>query len=824
MAALIRNESTIVDNYDLRVVGLPDGWWSLAPATVYLVPFGTGAGRFEQEVKIALHPPRVPAAEAREWPIQVVARSRATGSDVASADAVLSIEPYQELEGLLRPARRSGRRRAQYTLRVANHANAPTKVLLDGIDPENSLIVSFFAVERPGQKAIGPSAGSGMVHEAGRLATGPANPEYMARMTFHRMLSGGALTRIFRRRGGGTKHAQVVGLEVDHGERAQVLVKVTPSRQIIVGRTRLHPFQITAEPTRRAPGEIAGPVVAGAFRQRAWIPWWILILLPLLVGALILFLMTRPKLTTVPNLKATTSTLAAESALRRAHLRLGETLSVTNDNVRAGSVMAQSPAPGTRVEEDSGVTIQLAVSSGKVKVPRIVGLTLEGATTVLTQEGLQLGPSLVAPPNVRTSKITSQAPIEGTVAPQGSMVNPVFNRPDVRRPGPAVPAPALGGGGGSAGPSAGPRVPDVIGKGQEQAAKLVVERGYVPKSDGEYSDAVPAGAIIRQQPAGNASYDKGGTVSLVVSRGMPEVVFDADLDIVGIGGAHGTPRRKIAATADVEIHPTLSADGSRIAYRRGPAATPDSQLGPAQIWIATLADPLSAQPLTGAGFSDRRPAFSPNDETIAFISDRVTPGDDDLCFASLTVAPATVSCIPDPATKVSRPAWAPDGRTILVTANDAQGQVELLRYATANPSSANAADWVPQGFITDAMHSPRAGEPIIPIEQVTSAAFAPDGRTLAFAANWRDGIFKLYLLPIRKGVIGTVPKRIARVRACELGWRPDSAELVVAHRDGSCDGTGQIIRVDVRRPERVRLLTELGRNSGNPGFGATPAK
>src|ERR671939_355980 len=39
--ALVRNQSGIVDNYELKVEGMPDDWWSIFPDTVYLVPFGT---------------------------------------------------------------------------------------------------------------------------------------------------------------------------------------------------------------------------------------------------------------------------------------------------------------------------------------------------------------------------------------------------------------------------------------------------------------------------------------------------------------------------------------------------------------------------------------------------------------------------------------------------------------------------------------------------------------------------------------------------------------------------------------------------------------
>src|SRR5581483_10711491 len=56
---LIRNQSEVVDNFDLSVRGVPEDWWTVGPATVYLVPYGTG-GTYEQEFEIHLHPPRVP--------------------------------------------------------------------------------------------------------------------------------------------------------------------------------------------------------------------------------------------------------------------------------------------------------------------------------------------------------------------------------------------------------------------------------------------------------------------------------------------------------------------------------------------------------------------------------------------------------------------------------------------------------------------------------------------------------------------------------------------------------------------------------------------
>jgi beta-lactam-binding protein with PASTA domain len=140
--ALIRNESGIVDNYDVRVVGLPDGWWTTAPPTVYLVPYGT-SGHYEQEVQVQVHPPRSPDAHAKPWPFEVVAYSRAYQIQVAGARAEAHIEPYQEVTSAVAPDRASGRLKARFKLTVRNRANAPTEVRLHAEDADGECQFRF---------------------------------------------------------------------------------------------------------------------------------------------------------------------------------------------------------------------------------------------------------------------------------------------------------------------------------------------------------------------------------------------------------------------------------------------------------------------------------------------------------------------------------------------------------------------------------------------------------------------------------------------------------------------------------------------------------
>src|SRR5215218_3733776 len=155
LLALVRNQSGIVDNYDLSVSGLPADWYSIFPNTVYLVPFGT-SGTYEQEVEVHFHPPRSAEAEARMWELEVTAESKAYNRRAASAPLHLGIQPFEEFKTKLQPERASGRRKAQFDVAVRNTANAPVTVALDAADQDNELAYDFTpaTIEVPPGQAV----------------------------------------------------------------------------------------------------------------------------------------------------------------------------------------------------------------------------------------------------------------------------------------------------------------------------------------------------------------------------------------------------------------------------------------------------------------------------------------------------------------------------------------------------------------------------------------------------------------------------------------------------------------------------------------------
>ena len=63
-------------------------------------------------------------------------------------------------------------------------------------------------------------------------------------------------------------------------------------------------------------------------------------------------------------------------------------------------------------------------------------------------------------------------------------------------------------------------VPDVVGKGKDDAEALLLSRGFVPKQAGsQSSDTVPAGLVLRTDPSAGTDLEKGSQVNYYLSAG-----------------------------------------------------------------------------------------------------------------------------------------------------------------------------------------------------------------------------------------------------------------------------------------------------------------
>ena len=160
-----------------------------------------------------------------------MARSKAHERDVASAPAMLVIQPYRSYQVEINPERQRGRSRRTYQVVARNTSNAPVEIDLVPGDPENACRFR-------------------------------CNPEKLL---------------------------------VPPGAEARAEVEVRPRRQIWIGRPADRRFELRAQPADLRPGEQPPvPPRQGVFVQQPWIPWWVMPIIPLIAAAIALFVLIRP--------------------------------------------------------------------------------------------------------------------------------------------------------------------------------------------------------------------------------------------------------------------------------------------------------------------------------------------------------------------------------------------------------------------------------------------------------------------------------------------------------------------------------------------------
>ncbi|HET8758340.1 MAG TPA: PASTA domain-containing protein [Solirubrobacteraceae bacterium] len=813
--ALVRNQSGIVDNYELRVDGLPDGWWSIYPDTVYLVPYGT-SGTYEQEVEVHLHPPRTPEAQARLWDLRVVAFSKANNVDAAGQPLALAILPYTETTTKVRPERGKGRRKADFTVDVANQANAPVLVALEGTDPDGELAFGF---DRPPSEITpGQTVQTTMrVKPPKQVWVGRAvdkrfevktltNDEAAERLAAEPQAAAAGPSPAAKR-----GRFRIPGFSPPQVFKPQLY---EPGLQVGPGGVNLRPPQFRA-PQLRGPqmqarnlqlsnlkGGVGGGAAAaapaapllpsqGVFRQKAWLPWWLIPVLALLAILAVFLLMLMPKNVKVPDVVGSASAFEAEKKLTEAELEVApKTEEKVTEDAKPGTVIGQDPPAGEEAEKGSAVTLQVAIGTGKVTVPDITGKTASEAEQALRKAKLTLGQASPQPLDP-AKEISTQIPEAGQVVEEGKPVDIFFAEAGAGNGGDGNGGGAGGGGGGGGDGGADVTIPAIDGAATEEYAQKISDLKLVPETRTAFSEA-KAGTLFDTDPKAGETAKEGDTVTLLVSGGFPSLVFDNDEDVLRVNGASGAKLPPIAKGTGLEKDPTASPDGTRVAYTRD-----------GQVVLATI-DKLDRSPreLTPSDQDFGDPAWAPTaDDDVLALGRINSDGDRDLCVGRITRDGLTPDCITDPELSVGGAFhWSTDGKTIFgygVQGSTADG---VVRWRSDRPFSTNAGDWTGGSFVN---------------EDARDAALSPDGKTLAVVAHTaEDRPYELYLT--KPGNIELTNAKSTTVRACKVTWQPDGRAVVVVQADEVCsEDVGTLVTVPVDDPT---TFDQLKANGDNPVF------
>jgi beta-lactam-binding protein with PASTA domain len=829
VVALIRNTSGIVDNYALSVRGLPDSWWTIYPDTVYLVPFGAG-GTYEQEVEVHLHPPRTAEAEARVWELELVADSKASGTEAAAAPFLLGIQPFEDLGTKVEPERASGRRKVRYGVRVENKANAPAYVAFAGADPDGDCSFAFapphvevepgetlqttMTVRPPKQMWIGRP------HERRLEVRTSSDPEALAAAA--EQAEDGGLDEA--EDGGGAKALLGKGVR---GPKVGKPRFGKPNLSVGPGGVRMRAPQMRGPRVRgpqlkqqnlrldqlKMPSRGGGaPPPAGpllptqaVFRQKPWLPWWLAIVVPLLALLALLLFLFLPKNVEVPDVVGKKSAFEAEKTITDANLRLAaQTKEKIDGKVPPGTVLGQTPKAGETAEKDSEVTILVAVGNGKVTVPDLKGKTQVEAEKTLREEGLTLGQVTPQPPDPKAT-IKSQIPAPKDIVQEGKPVDIFTVVPGAGKDGKkgtdddtAGGGAAAGGGGGGGGGEGGPvKVPAIDGAAPDAYAQKVGDEGLVPTVKKVFDDEAETGTIFRVDPEPGKEVETGSTVTVFVSAGFPALAFDNDKDILLINVADEKKLEPVAKGPQDEHDPTWRPDGTAVAYT-----------SEGQVFLSNRDKPdASPFPLTKEGetFSDL--AWAPTTDADVLAMAKIADGKSDLCLGAVDVKGMTPNCKDEPETIIERKInWAPDGKSILAWGfKDGTREFGMVQWKTKTPFSSDPDDYSKGEIVTDTS-TPGAG--------VLDAAISPDGKRMAVASLGSNG--RADLLMAKRGDFPLAEAKPLGVTACKVIWRPDGEELVVVQAD-ECIGaaTGDLVRLS---PDDPTDQTQLKRGGDNPAY------
>jgi beta-lactam-binding protein with PASTA domain len=205
-----------------------------------------------------------------------------------------------------------------------------------------------------------------------------------------------------------------------------------------------------------------------------------------------------------------------------------------------GTVVAQKPAPGTKLRRGSVVVLDVSAGKPAVVVPDVSGQLAPDAITALRKAGFET--AVVGVPSARPkATVVAEAPAAGTKAPSGSKIRLNISK------GTAQPADTTAAGTTAApstpagttpaaspvttpaatttatttstpAPQPGVTVPDVTGTGMFPAVRTLEQAGLQTQVNLVQSSQ-PAGRVNSQDPPAGSKADRGQVVQLNISLG-----------------------------------------------------------------------------------------------------------------------------------------------------------------------------------------------------------------------------------------------------------------------------------------------------------------
>jgi hypothetical protein len=144
----IRNSGSIVDRFDVDVVGPTTGWVRVEPVSLSLFPGVEGT------VTITFAPPRASTPRAGIHPFGIRVRPAADPAGSTVEEGRITVTPFTSVAADIVPQTSRGPRVGHHQVIVVNRGNAPSDVAVTAEDPDRRLKLSV----QPPRAVVAPEA------------------------------------------------------------------------------------------------------------------------------------------------------------------------------------------------------------------------------------------------------------------------------------------------------------------------------------------------------------------------------------------------------------------------------------------------------------------------------------------------------------------------------------------------------------------------------------------------------------------------------------------------------------------------------------------
>lgn len=148
----VRNRGTIVERFEIGVVGPAAAWAHAEPDALRLFPDVEGTAQ------VIFHPPKAASPQADTYPFGISIRPAADPDSSTVEEGRVTVAPFVELLTEVVPQTSRGSRSGRHTVTIKNQGNSVAEITAKATDPDRLLLIDLeparFGLEAGGSRAV----------------------------------------------------------------------------------------------------------------------------------------------------------------------------------------------------------------------------------------------------------------------------------------------------------------------------------------------------------------------------------------------------------------------------------------------------------------------------------------------------------------------------------------------------------------------------------------------------------------------------------------------------------------------------------------------